>query len=191
MKKKIFILSGIILLAGLAFLSCEMGDIEQYIAIVPPYISVQPESHSIVVANYTTPPVLNVLVDDWNSNDGTLSYQWYNFNGINEFAAAGGNGTAINGATGAAFTPAGLSAAAGNKHYYYVEVTNTNNNASYGVTRLTVRSEVAIISFAASEAERFPIITRHPIGAVYPFGAEIRELTVGASLPGGDSSVLS
>jgi hypothetical protein len=65
---------------------------------------------------------------------GTLSYQWH--------SRAGGEWTAISGATAASYTPP--TSAAG-VVYYYVRVTNTNSSLS-GIKTATANSEAAAVT---------------------------------------------
>jgi hypothetical protein len=106
-----------------------------------PTISVQPvgatytQSNSggtITVSPAKTSLSVTAALPSGESPAGTLSYQWY-YSAVSATDA----GTAIQGAASATYDLANLDLTApgsvGN-HYYYVRVTNTNNNATGGKT---------------------------------------------------------
>jgi len=109
---------------ALIICGCSLSGAEPAKKIISkPYISVQPQSHSYYTGAfgdnpalvYSSPPRLEITIFDWNSGDGSLSYQWYSFASIDEYCASGG--TLIAGATGANYTPTGITAQKGNKYY--------------------------------------------------------------------------
>jgi hypothetical protein len=106
---------------ALAVCGCSLPGAEPAKKMISkPYISIQPRSYSYYTGAfgdnslvYSSPPRLEITIFDWNSGDGTLSYQWYGFASIDEYCASGG--TPIAGATGASYTPAGITAQKENK----------------------------------------------------------------------------
>jgi O-glycosyl hydrolase len=179
--------AGLALAAVLAFLSC-LGEAEEpQRKIAVPYISIQPQSASYFTGAYTATP-LSIEVWDWKGSDGRLSYQWFAFEDIEEYCKNRG-GEAIPGETGMSYTPA-LTPAPDKQFYYYVVVTNTNNDA-LGVKNAAVQSEVAVISFSAPGDPLYPVIRRHPASANYGWGALLNALKVEASLPPAVPGILS
>ena len=144
--------------------------------LVDPYITTQPASISYYPAQYTAPPELEVVVDEWNSDDGSLSYQWYQFDTIVQFLSGAAK---IDGATSSKYTPAALKTAAGSYNYFYVEVTNTNSSAKDRQSA-TVRSEVAVISFNTAGNPAIPILTRQPQDEQARFARPLNALSVRA-----------
>jgi uncharacterized repeat protein (TIGR02543 family) len=96
-----------------------------------PVINVQPQD-----AHYAFNGAAAALsVEAESPDDGELSYQWHS-------ATAGGTWTAINDATGASYTPPTDQLG---DVYYYVQVTNTNDNAT-GEKTATTNSDSATIT---------------------------------------------
>jgi|GEM_PF-2051600 len=106
-----------------------------------PVISVQPESHELLLGDAAPELSVTATVGD----GGTLSYQWF------QADDATGAGVAVANATGAAFTPdvseIGIA-------YYYVVVTNTNTAVS-GTETATATSDRARV-----EVSPAPIVER-------------------------------
>jgi O-glycosyl hydrolase len=179
---------------ALAVCGCSLSGAEPAKKIISkPYISIQPQSYSYYTSSfgdkpelvYSAPPKLEITIFDWNSGDGSLSYQWYTFATIDDYCA--GNVTAIAGATSAAYTPPSLSAQKDNKYYYYATVTNTNSNA-LEETSSSIQSDIAVISFSDSGENLAPIITRSPSNARYGWGAPFNQMQVKAVAPEGKDS---
>jgi hypothetical protein len=174
-------ITGILLVAVLAAVlaACQLGGAEEpQKNLTRPYISVQPESGSFYINDYTA-PILKVEVWDWSSLDGSLSYQWYQFEDMEEYCTNGG--TAISGATGTSFTPS-VTPTAGKQYYFYVNVTNTKSDA-LDIPSASIQSEVAALSFSAVGDPLFPIIVRHPANARYAWGRALNAAKVEAKLP--------
>jgi O-glycosyl hydrolase len=184
-KKLIAAAAALCLCLALAASSCSLSGAEPAKKIISkPYISIQPQSHSYYTGAfgdnslvYSAPPKLEIQIFDWNSGDGTLSYQWYGFREIDAYCASGG--TAIAGATSASYTPTGITAQKSNKYYYYATVTNTNSNA-LEETSSSIQSDIAVISFSDPGEPLAPIITRSPSNASYGWGAPFNQMQVKA-----------
>jgi len=215
-EKTINLIGGFLLVCVLALSGCQLGGADASAKnITKPYISIQPESFSYFNSDagvpaglsdlvYTAPPKLSVEIWDWVNSDGTLSYQWYTFNSIEEYCANGGNGTPIAGASGnveitvkgetigkASYTPPDYTdeeKANGRKHFYYVVITNTNKSA-LDKSKDTTQSEIAVVSFSNPNTPLVPIITKNPSNATYGWGAPISSLQVKAVTA--DGGVLS
>ena len=155
------------------------------VPIFEPYISVQPASYSYSVSGYSAPPALKVEVWEWDKLDGTLSYQWYAFNTLEEYYRE--QAAVIPGATGATYTPASITPSPGAKYYFYVVITNTNPDAIGGKTTASLQSDVATISFNVDSNPATPVITQNPVNAAYIMGrtAAIAPLEVRASVASG------
>jgi O-glycosyl hydrolase len=173
-------ISALLLLMGCAL---TVNDPVRNVPIFEPYISVQPASYSYSVSAYTAPPVLKVEVWDWDRLDGTLSYQWYAFDTLEDFYK--GDTIEVPGATRSEYTPS-LTAAAGTKNYFYAVVTNTNDDA-IGDKSASLQSDVAVISFSAAGAPEIPVITQNPSKASYIMGrtSAIAPLEVRAAISSG------
>jgi len=101
-----------------------------------PTITAQPSGKTAKVGDTVT---LSVTADA--SDGGTLSYQWF----VSDTAGSGGTGFAISGATSSTYAvPTNTIGTA----YYFVEVTNTNNNAT-GTKTAKVQSAKATIEVTA------------------------------------------
>jgi len=161
----------------------------RYEPIFEPYISTQPASYIFDAAAYTVPPELEVIIDEWDSLDGTLTFQWYTFNTIQAYLD--GTKTAITDATGSSYTPpaADITPTAGKTYYYYVVVTNTNPDATGDRKVASTTSDIAAITFYANDPTNpvMPVITQNPANAVYTMGrqAAIAPLEVRATVPTG------
>ena len=182
-KKKIITLLTGLLIALMLFVACEMEveEVVQDFALTDPYISVQPASAAYFVGEEPDLP-LSIEIYDWAAKEGNLTYQWYTFAAIDDYVK--GDVTEIPGATDKTYMPSGayaLKTAAGNKNYYYVEVTNTNPAVSIGDQTGSTRSDVAIISFTATGGALPPIISRNPGSAGYQAGRAVSPLAPRAS----------
>jgi O-glycosyl hydrolase len=184
---------------------CELvvNDPIRNVPIFEPYISFQPESYSIKVSDFNPAavPTLSVTVSEWDRLDGTLSYQWYTFDKLEEFYKKDikdSEGELVSpippiaGATGSSYQP-GLTvtqAVAGKTYYYYVEVTNTNPDAIGGRTSASITSDVAAISFYGNTDPETPRITQSPANSTYTMGrqAAIASLEVRATVDTGSIS---
>ena len=148
--------------------------------LVEPYITTQPLSQSFD-ANTSPSVQLLVDIDQWTEQDGTLSYQWYRFDSIVQYLQNGGKGTPIPNAVTETYTPVTLAKNAGDKNYFYVEVTNFDPSATNKQTA-TTRSEVAVISFNAPGDPAIPLITRQPADTQARFGRPVSPLSVRATV---------
>ncbi|WP_461255866.1 glycoside hydrolase [Treponema sp. R80B11-R83G3] len=180
MKVKTMAIIGILLAA--VFASCQLGGAEDPAKnLTQPYISVQPESRSFYTDNYA-PYELKVDILEWNNNDGSLTYQWYKFEDIDDYCANGGTPATGPGATTKSYTPTDITPEAGKQYYFYILVTNTKSNALDTPTA-TIQSEVATISFSQpGNYPLFPIIARHPANASYGWGRSLNAVRVEAKL---------
>jgi len=194
MKRKtgVAAFTGIMLAAALTVMlvlaACQqLGEAEEpQKNLAMPYISIQPESRSLYTTDDISGLVLKVDVWEWEPSDGSISYQWYQFEDINEYCA-NGKGTEIGGATEKIYTPV-ITAEAGKKYYFYVMVTNTNSDALDKPTDF-IQSEVATIAFSAPGDPLVPIIVRNPANASYGWGRSLNALKVEARLPRLDDGV--
>ena len=198
MEKKIIVaITCIFLVIAFAFTGCKM-EVNEPIRNVPifdPYISIQPQSYSFSMAAVNNPdveystPVLSVQVLEWDSIEGTLSYQWYTFPALEDYIKD--QAVPVPGATGSSFTP-DITPAAGKIFYYYAVVTNTNPDAigvdeatGAVITASSIKSDIAMISFSAADAPVYPAISQNPLSSSYTIGrsAAIAALDVKASIP--------
>jgi len=101
-----------------------------------PNITVQPASAAYEWASGSV-AVSPISVTASVTDGGVLGYQWYS---AGSYSSEGG--TAISGATSASYTPPAITA--DGTSYYYVVITNTNNNAQGDKTK-TVNSSPALI----------------------------------------------
>ncbi|MCL2663718.1 MAG: Ig-like domain-containing protein [Oscillospiraceae bacterium] len=106
--------------------------VNQLVNAQVPYIANQPGSDIITIGGSSLLSVTARITDN-----GTLSYQWFR-NDTNSNTG----GTAINGETGATFAPP---TSALGVRYYYVIITNTNNNVN-GRTTASITSDVVPVS---------------------------------------------
>jgi hypothetical protein len=132
-----------------------------------PAISVHPQG-AIYGTGDTAAP-LTVTADP--TDGGTLSYQWYRNTANNT-----DEGTLINGATQANYTP---STATAGTVYYYVMVINTNNNVN-GMKENITTSDVATITVNSNAAT--PTIYAQPQDTEYIAGAMAPPLSVTATI---------
>ena len=137
-----------------------------------PNISVQPQSAAYTVG--ATAAALTVTAAS--PDGGSLSYQW--------FRSADQAWAAIDSATGSSYLPSTTAAGA---VAYYVQVTNTNNNAS-GTKIVSVSSNPVTVMVTVVNAQA-PSINGQPQSAAYDVGAAAAALTVTARSP--DGGVLS
>jgi hypothetical protein len=114
-----------------------------------PNITVQPQAAAYNVGQTATALTVTAASRD----GGELSYQWHSRTGNGEWAP-------ISGATDASHAP---STAAAGVVYYYVQVTNTNNNLS-GITTASVDSNTATITVTVVDAQA-PDISAQPQAA--------------------------
>jgi O-glycosyl hydrolase len=167
---------------ALVLSGCELGTSEtpSTIPIRNPYVSVQPASYAYVIGGepedaYTGSPELEIKIYDWNEENGKLALQWYTFDSVAEYCETGG-GRAVG--SGYTYTPPALAPEAGKRHYYYVQITNTNDVTDKKT--VTIRSEVAVLSFRGVNDPAFPVILRQPAGSRYQFGRAIGGIKVEA-----------
>jgi len=184
MKRKKIIAATIILLlacASVFITTCQMAVDEavRSVSIMDPYISKQPLSYSYFVGEMPEIPKLSIEIKDWDDNDGSLSYQWYTFDDIEDYIKTGG--TAIEGANGLEYTPTAVKQAKDDRNYFYVKVTNDNPRINVGEKTKTVQSEVAVIAFSDTSFGLAPIISAHPGSAVYQAGRDLNTLNVRAA----------
>ena len=179
------------LMSAIFFAACELEVAPEVILkpIITPYISVSPAPAAYTVDETVAP--LTAQVWDWDAENGELSYQWYRFETVAAFNAAGGKGEEVPGAAGPidpelavestttgimvntiTLPLTGITATAGKKYYYYIEVTNADPSAT-DVKEKTVRSEIAAITFSAAGGAKFPVISRQPTSRAYQFGRSL------------------
>jgi O-glycosyl hydrolase len=160
-----------------------VNDPVRFIPIVEPYISVQPQSYSFNVYEFTGAPTLRVEVTNWKRLDGKIGYQWYSFANMEEYCTTGG--TPIRGQTGTSYTPYFGDFKAGDQFFYYVVVTNDFPDGT-DKKKALAQSEVAIISFYDNTMAPYPVITKQPIGGEYILGRDtpISALEVRATVAG-------
>jgi uncharacterized repeat protein (TIGR02543 family) len=135
-----------------------------------PVINVQPRGASYDGGAEAAP--LSVTAES--RDGGELSYQWHSR------TEAGGEWTAISGATGSSYTP---STAAAGTIYYYVEVANTNNDVN-GTKTASINSATAAIRVIRVDA-RAPAISVQPRSAAYLTNEQAAALSVTAASPDG------
>ena len=200
-RKIIAAMTSVVIVSVLLWMGCNMVVNESEARAVPiftPYISVQPASYSFKVGAYTAPPRLEVKVSEWDSGEGSLSYQWYTFETLKEFYErdlVDDDGELVSpippiqGATRSTYTPANIPSTpeAGKTYYYYVVVTNTNKNATTESKSASLTSDIAIISFYADNNPPTPVITQNPVNASYTIGktAAVATLDVRATVAEG------
>jgi len=205
----------ILLAAAFIFSACGELEVAEEVVLRPvitPYISVPPKSASYRVGG--TFADLQAQIWDWDQEDGALSYQWYIFgNGAVSFAdfAATGAGDPIdevNGGSGELdpedfeessslgmkvhTIPLNInslisSPAAGDRYYFYLEITNTDPDTTDAVQYKTIRSEIASITFSGASESLYPLISKQPVSSDYLFGRNlvIAPLSVKATAPEG------
>jgi len=98
------------------------------------------------------------------TDGGTLTYQWYS-----NSKDGNSGGTAISGATKASYTP---STAREGTSYYYIIVTNTNNNAT-GHKTASIASNTAKVTVNALVNAETPEIIVQPKGGKVELGDEL------------------
>jgi hypothetical protein len=150
-----------------------------------PVISVQPVNTGWDISAHDT-ITLTVMADVTDS--GVLSYQWYSNTGS---SAAGG--TAISGQTSAALTLNKTAYSANGDYYFYVVVTNTNNNATE-VKTADVTSAVAKVTVSGGYTPPAnavtPVISVQPANTGWNVSTDnTKTLTVTASVT--DGGILS
>jgi gliding motility-associated-like protein len=128
-----------------------------------------PTISQIVSSNYCKDAAANsISITASNGGVGTLTYQWYE-----NTTASTSNGTMINGANSATYTPS--TSTVGTKHYYVV-VTNGGPTSTCN----TITSGIATINIFAP-----PTINAHPVSATYCKDNTVTALTVGGAATGG------
>jgi len=115
-----------------------------------PSITSSPRDSMVLINDRLTLSVTAQVTDG-----GSLSYQWFS-----NTADRNTGGTAISGATGRAFTP---STNREGTVFYYVVVTNTNNNVN-GAKTATTTSGTAKVTVNIAINAQTPNITRQPEG---------------------------
>jgi O-glycosyl hydrolase len=212
MKKFSFLTVLVCALAVSTFVFTTCGDIAGATApprkTMQPYISEQPASFSYTIDSWSTAPALTAKIDEWNTEDGQLSYQWFQFTSIDDYfknqgGTAIGEEIEIDYENDSVFVPIDdplnntignitLTCTPGNitnptadaRYFYYVYVTNRDEKA--GDTKIaTMQSEVAAISFSAAGEPLYPIIITNPASAAYVWGTPMNDLRVRAKLATG------
>ena len=140
-----------------------------------PTITTQPAGNVTYIFNASA-AALTVTAEI--TDTGTLSYQWYS---TASSANPGSGGTEISGARESSYIPPAN--VAGTK-YYYVIVTNTNNNAS-GIKTAAKNSNTAKITVNPQVNAGQPTIRDQPQGATYTHNTAAAALTVLAESPDG------
>jgi len=194
-KKKSLVLIGLLLAFALTVITTCALDVAEEVVPVPfidPYISKQPASIAYSVNDDTSDAVLEVKVEEWDPNDGTLSFQWYTFASYIDYL----NGVVTPvGANSPIYNPTSLNNAAEGRYYFYVDVTNTNSrvNVEGHPTTRTISSKMAIISFNNPGNPAIPVITSQPENVQARFGQTLNVTSVRVSLPEdtSESSVLT
>jgi O-glycosyl hydrolase len=195
MKKKTFagLLISILLMSALVFSACQM-DVAGDLIVKPitrPHISLQPASASYFMGESVLD--LTAQVWDWDDKNGTLSFSWFMFDDIASFISTG-RGNPVPGAVNIEtivsdgmnvinipLSLSGITPEAGKRFFYYLEITNKDNTAT-DMKEVTIRSEMATISFSNAGSPLIPRIDRHPANASYQFGRNLimHELSVRA-----------
>jgi sugar lactone lactonase YvrE len=123
-----------------------------------PNITKQPDSKSYDLGDTATAITITASASD----GGTLSYKWYN---PSTNTASGGTQVS----TAVSYTPP---VAALGTNFYYVEITNTNNNVN-GAKTATVKSNVVAIDIFAKFADQHKVSTIPGLQQTY-----VRSVTV-------------
>ena len=173
---------------ALVLAGCQLGTSEapSTIPIRSPYVSVQPLSYAYVIdgdnpeETYTASPTLKIEIYDWDDENGTLDLQWYAFDSIEQFCTTGG-GRAVG--SGYEYTPPALTPERNKRYYYYAQITNTNNGTIE--KSVTIRSEVAVLSFRNPNDPVIPVVMRQPAGGRYQFGRTVGGVRVEAAAGSG------
>jgi hypothetical protein len=173
-----------LILAGLFFASCDSpvgpgtnpGDL---IDAATPTITTQPSGGRFYIGTAETFPL---TVSATSPDGGTLSYQWYS-NTSNSTTG----GSIMTGRTAAAITLNKTEYTANGNHYFYVVVTNTNNNATGSkIARATSNVVTVYINGVGGiylEDADEPEITTQPQGGTFDVGTnETFVLTVEAEI---------
>ena len=126
-------------------------DVRVLVNAKMPDITVQPQNAEVFAGTQHSLSVKAVSVDG-----GYLSYRWYS-----NTTESNSGGTPISGATSETYNFMVNS----DTWYYYVVITNTNNNVT-GIKTATVTSDVITLTVNAQT----PNITRQPISATIGFG---------------------
>ena len=136
-----------------------------------PYILVQPTGADYILGNTTA--ALSVKA----SANGELAYQWYS-----NTAASSEGGTAIEGATGASYTP---SSEAVSTTYYYCVITNTgkteNNTTTSDIVCVTVDPDPTPKAVITNPGAKLDGDYQWDTGYTYTVGQDATPLTVTAT----------
>jgi hypothetical protein len=140
-----------------------------------PAISVQPQGGNFDIGAAVTLSVTAVSPDG-----GVLSYQWHSRAGSGEAWAA------IEGAAAASYSPP---VTAAGTRYYYVRITNTNNNAT-GTKTAGLSSGVAtvVVSSVSLVHAQAPVISAEPQGGTFGPGETVTLSVTATSPDGGELS---
>jgi hypothetical protein len=127
------------------------------------------------------PLTISADVDD----NGTLSYQWYSAESIDNEG-----GTEIPGATETSYTPSSLVGNAGDKFYYYAVITNTIDDNDDGGNKIAlIRSETATITIVPKPVTlTLTISTKTYNGTA---AATVGSRTINDNLDGGNLTVVN
>ena len=184
---------GVLLLAFI-YTGClyDIVELPERVLLVEPYITHQPESLPLRVGD-PSPTELSVTIEGWDPLYGELSYQWYTFPSLFAYLTGSpaplGPGNPPAAGEGSTLSLSGLATSpAVARNYFYVEVTNTNPQAT-NKQHETLTSEVAVISFndIGPNVPELPIITRQPAKDTQArFGSLVRPLSVRAVLAAPD-----
>jgi len=117
---------------------------EGYTNAAHPHISAQPSSGSW---NANSANTFNLTVSANISDEGTLSYQWYS----NTSASNSGGKVIAAGGTGASLTLNKVNYSENGTYYFYVVVTNTNDEVN-GNKTASVTSNVATVTVSGNSA---------------------------------------
>ena len=148
-------------------------------AAATPVIDTPPISGSFTVGDDDSIPKLSVTASA--PDGGVLTYQWYSAD-----AATGGTATLINDATSATYTPDFDVTSAG-EYWYYVTVTNTNNNAitTKSATVTSIRAKIS----SQAETPVDPVVDLEETHTNSTGGASAHSATPTTSFAGGKLTV--
>jgi O-glycosyl hydrolase len=143
-----------------------------------PRITLQPQDQTVFTGETFT--ALSVDANESPSDNGVITYQWYQANGAADTAVrvqrnnvwvwdvTPVTGETIEGATAKSYTPT-VSASAVGKFYYYAEVINTSEDV-IDTTPVKTRSKIVTVTVAASGTLSANVIVNIPD----PFNADNR-----------------
>jgi hypothetical protein len=182
-KRAVFLAVPLVL-AGLLFASCDSPDSptnpSNIVDAKQPNITAHPQGSPWDAGRVATH---ELSVTATSPDGGTLSYKWYSNTSLSNVG-----GSVLNGKTGATLTLNADDYDENGTHFYYVEVTNTNNNVN-GKRTATATSNAAQIQVngigGIYDAEQ-PEITEHPQSGSWNVStADTFELTVEAEVEDG------